>query len=37
MYLQKLNDTVAAIGANIEFTQPDQNLGVTAPRWQNVH
>jgi signal transduction histidine kinase len=37
MYLQKLKDTVTAIGANIEFTRLYQNLGVTVPRWQNVH
>lgn len=37
MYLRKLKDTVLAIGANIEFTRLYQNLGVTAPRWQNVH
>jgi len=37
MYLAKLNETVSAIGANIEFTRLYQNLGVTAPIWQNVH
>ena len=37
MYLSKLNDTVSAIGANIEFTRLYQNLGVTAPGWQDVH
>jgi PAS domain S-box-containing protein len=37
MYLQKLKDTVSAIGANIEFTRLYQNLGVTVPSWQNVH
>ena len=37
MYLQKLSDTVTAIGANIEFTRLYQNLGVAAPSWQDVH
>jgi PAS domain S-box-containing protein len=37
MYLRKINDTVRTIGENIEFTRVYQNLGATAPSWQNVH
>ncbi len=36
MYLRKIIDTVNTIGQNIEFTRLYQNLGVTAPGWQNV-
>jgi PAS domain S-box-containing protein len=37
MYLKKITSTVKVIGENIEFTKLYQNLGVTAPVWQNVH
>ena len=37
MYLRKIIDTVNTIGHNIEFTRLYQDLGVTAPGWQNVH
>jgi PAS domain S-box-containing protein len=37
MYLRKITDTVRTISENIEFTRLYQNLGATAPSWQNVH
>ncbi|MDD1685816.1 response regulator [Methanoregula sp.] len=37
MYIRKIQDIVRTIGENIEFTGLYQNLGVTAPDWQNVH
>jgi len=37
MYIKKIKSTVKVIGENIEFTKLYQNLGVTAPVWQNVH
>jgi signal transduction histidine kinase len=37
MYLKKLQDTMATISDNIEFTRLYQNLGVVAPEWQGVH
>ncbi|MFA4859662.1 PAS domain S-box protein [Methanoregula sp.] len=37
MYLRKITETVRTIGENIEFTRLYQNLGATAPSWQNVH
>jgi PAS domain S-box-containing protein len=37
MYIKKIKSTVKVIGENIEFTKLYQNLGVTAPDWQNVH
>lgn len=37
MYVKKIKSTVKVIGENIEFTKLYQNLGVTAPVWQNVH
>ena len=37
MYIKKIQSTVKVIGENIEFTKLYQNLGVTAPVWQNVH
>jgi PAS domain S-box-containing protein len=37
MYLKKIVDTVHTIGHNIEFTRLYENLGTTAPGWQNVH
>ncbi|MCK9579004.1 MAG: response regulator [Methanoregula sp.] len=37
MYLKKIMSTVKIIGENIEFSKLYQDLGVTAPVWQNVH
>jgi len=37
MYLRKITETVRTISENIEFTRLYQNLGATAPSWQNVH
>ena len=37
MYFKKIKSTVHVIGDNIEFTKLYQNLGVTAPDWQDVH
>lgn len=37
MYLKKITATARVIGENIEFSKLYQNLGVTAPVWQNVH
>jgi PAS domain S-box-containing protein len=37
MYMKKIKATVRVIGENIEFTKLYQDLGVTAPDWQNVH
>jgi PAS domain S-box-containing protein len=37
MYLSKLKQTLATISENIEFTQLYENLGISAPEWQNVH
>jgi len=37
MYIKKIASTVKVIGENIEFSKLYQNLGVTAPVWQNVH
>jgi PAS domain S-box-containing protein len=37
MYIEKINETIAAISAQIEFTRIYQNLGISAPRWINVH
>jgi len=37
MYLRKIPETVRTISENIEFTRLYQNLGATAPSWQNVH
>lgn len=36
MYTEKINDTVAAISAEVEFTRIYQNLGTSAPCWYNV-
>ncbi|HII99730.1 MAG TPA: response regulator [Methanoregula sp.] len=36
MYGKKITATVKVIGENIEFSKIYQNLGVTAPLWQNV-
>jgi PAS domain S-box-containing protein len=36
MYGKKITATVKVIGENIEFSKLYQNLGVTAPLWQNV-
>jgi PAS domain S-box-containing protein len=37
MYLRKIKTTVKVIGDNIEFTKLYQDLGASAPAWQNVH
>lgn len=37
MYIEKINETVAAISAQVEFTRIYQNLGMSAPGWINVH
>jgi signal transduction histidine kinase len=37
MYVGKIRSTLKVIGENIEFTKLYQDLGVTAPDWQNVH
>jgi len=37
MYIKKIHDLVDNIGENIEFTKLYQDLGETAPAWQNVH
>jgi len=37
MYYKKVQDIVTTISENIEFTKLYQNLGMTAPDWQNVH
>jgi len=36
MYLQKIKETMNTIGSTIEFTRLYQNLGVSAPCWQDV-
>jgi signal transduction histidine kinase len=36
MYVNKINDTVNAINAQIEFTKVYQDLGSMNPSWQNV-
>ncbi len=37
MYTEKINETIAAISAQVEFTRIYQNLGMSAPGWTNVH
>jgi signal transduction histidine kinase len=37
MYVKKITSTAKIIGENIEFSKLYQNLGVSAPLWQNVH
>jgi PAS domain S-box-containing protein len=37
MYISKLRETIMNISENIEFTQHYENLGISAPEWQNVH
>ncbi|WP_321504490.1 PAS domain S-box protein [uncultured Methanoregula sp.] len=37
MYVRKITDTFQTISENIEFTRVYQNLGSSAPIWQNVH
>ena len=36
MYTEKINEMVAAISAQVEFTRVYQNLGAMAPGWNNV-
>ena len=36
MYTEKINETVAAISAQVEFTRVYRNLGTSAPGWYNV-
>jgi PAS domain S-box-containing protein len=37
MYIKKIMSTARVIGENIEFSKLYQNLGISAPVWQNVH
>jgi signal transduction histidine kinase len=37
MYVRKIQEMVSTISENIEFTRLYQNLGATAPSWQDVH
>lgn len=37
MYMKKVQNIVATISENIEFTKLYQNLGMVDPDWQNVH
>ena len=37
MYIRKIISTLRVVSENIEFSKLYQNLGVTAPVWQNVH
>jgi PAS domain S-box-containing protein len=36
MYAEKINETVSAISAHVEFTRVYQNLGSSAPAWFNA-
>ncbi|MFA7693959.1 MAG: PAS domain S-box protein [Methanoregula sp.] len=36
MYTEKINEMVAAIAAQVEFTRVYQNLGISSPGWFNV-
>jgi PAS domain S-box-containing protein len=36
MYTGKINEIVAAIAAQVEFTRVYQNLGISSPGWYNV-
>ena len=37
MYTGKINEMVAAIAAQVEFTRVYQNLGISSPSWYNVN
>src|SRR5208337_3861973 len=36
MYTEKINETVSAISAQVEFTRVYQNLGTSSPGWFSV-